>query len=78
MSAAPMREWCEAIEWHQEMHCCAPTDGDEGVLRLQVQDGGGGRYVVINATEWAIDSLKDIENLTARIRAMMEDSEWQA
>lgn len=73
-----MREWCEAIEWRQEMHCCGPTDGDEGVLRLQVYDGGGGPYVVLTATEWAIGSLKDIETLTARIRAMMEKDEWQA
>lgn len=78
MSAAPMREWLDSIEYRQEMHCCGPADGEEGVLRLQVQDGGGGRYVVITATEWAIDSLKDIENLTARIRAMMEKHEWQA
>lgn len=43
----------------QEPHCCF-VGNDDPVLRLHLSDGGGGYYIVLNATEWSLGSSKEI------------------
>ncbi len=47
------------MDYTQEPHGCAPVDA-EPILTLAVQDSGGGPYLVLEAHEWAFDSLEDI------------------
>ncbi len=56
MSGAELVE-CE-FTYTQEMHCCGPkVPGQfaEPELKIRTADGGGGFYIVVSATEWAID-----------------------
>lgn len=57
----------------QEMHCCGPTD-DEATLTLTVEDGGGGPYIVMDAEQWAVDSLAEIDELRALLVAMLPEA----
>ena len=43
-------------------------------LTLTLHDGGGGWHVVLDAAEWAIDSGADIEALTAKLRAVLDEA----
>lgn len=55
----------------QDVHCCADGLADEGGLQLDVHDGGAGPYLVISATEWALD-LEQIPDLTAYLQEFLE------
>lgn len=48
----------------REPHCCTNVDGK---LRVSIDDGGGGPFMVINATEWAFDSPEDAARLLRQI-----------
>ena len=48
-------------ELWQEDDCCSPVDVGQK-LRIEIEDGGGGPYVVISTNRWAIDE-NDLENL---------------
>ncbi|HOO18520.1 MAG TPA: hypothetical protein PLU99_15615 [Phycisphaerae bacterium] len=54
----------------REKHCWSNVDGTVKVTRY---DGGGGPYIVINATEWSEDS---VDELCDRIRAMWKRLEF--
>jgi len=52
------------------MHCCGSNFEDE-TLSVRVADGGGGPYIVLNATEWSLESLADIEKLQLKLEAFL-------
>lgn len=54
----------------REKHCWSHVDG---TLKVARYDGGGGPYIVINATEWSEDS---VDELCDRIRAMWKRLEF--
>lgn len=58
-------------EFTQPIHCCGPKDADTGRISLELYDGGGGEYLVINATEWAVDSIDEINQMVEVMRRML-------
>ena len=62
-----------SVKYWQEMHCCGDSLAGEGELTFEVCDGGGGEYVVIHASHFAVDpqnetALQLIERLKAALR----------
>jgi hypothetical protein len=57
-------------EFTQEQHCCCPSDTHPR-MRLELHDGGGGEYLVLNATEWAMDTPEEIDMLAAEMKALL-------
>ena len=51
----------------QDPHCCADL-ASEPRLSVELCDGGGGYYLVLKATEWALDSLVEVEELATILR----------
>jgi hypothetical protein len=41
--------------WSQDNDCCDSDDSGQ-FLEIENQDGGGGNYIVIKTTRWAIDA----------------------
>ncbi|MBT9176538.1 MAG: hypothetical protein DDT20_00857 [Firmicutes bacterium] len=62
-------------EWGftQEMHCCGPLDGS-ATLKLELINGGGGEYLVLHATHLALDSMAEIDALTAVLKKALKES----
>ena len=63
--------------FRQEPHCCADEDV-VSTVELELVDGGGGEYLVLRATEWAIDDAKELAELTAEIKSMMATAKTEA
>lgn len=57
-------------KYEQEMHCCGDCDL-EAHLTLELQEGGGGEYLVMHAVHWSIDSQAEIDDLCAKLTAML-------
>lgn len=56
--------------YRQEQHSAIEVDV-EPELELELVDAGGGEYLVINATEWAIDDEKELDALVVEMRDML-------
>lgn len=52
------------------MHCCGPLHEDER-LSIKISDGGGGPYLVVNASEWSLASEEDIDELCMKLKAAL-------
>lgn len=65
------------MEWTQPPHCCAADQSECGRLRVTVEDGGGGPYLVLNALEWSLDEA-DIESLAGVLRGILAAHEAKA
>ena len=39
---------------------------------IEIEDGGGGEYLVITAVQWAIDSRAEMDALHAKLIEMLE------
>jgi len=55
----------------QEMHCCGDNTKD-ATLSISFHDGGDGDYLVLNMTEWAIDTRPELKQLFDEIESMLE------
>lgn len=63
--------------FRQEPHCC--SDGDvDATVELELLDGGGGEYLVLRATEWAMDDQKEVDELVKEMKAMMATAKKEA
>ena len=63
--------------FRQEPHCCSDEDCD-ATVELELIDGGSGEFMVLRATEWAIDDAKELAELTAEIKSMMATAKTEA
>ena len=59
------------VTFAQEPHCCCPFDADPALM-IEIEDGGGGEYLVITAVQWAIDSRAEMDALHAKLIEMLE------
>jgi hypothetical protein len=41
-------------------------------VTMELQDGGGGEYIVLHAEHWAMDSEEEIDLLAAELKAMLK------
>ncbi len=57
--------------WTQDPHCCMEGREDPFV-KLTVRDGGGGPYLVLDAQEWALETMQELEALVGAITMMMQ------
>ena len=57
--------------FRQEPHCCSDEDCD-ATVELELIDGGGGEFMVLRTTEWAIDDAKELAELVDELKAMMK------
>ena len=55
----------------QEMHCCGPTHEDPA-FTIEVHDGGGGEYLVLHASHWAIGDEADLKDLLTELTCMLK------
>jgi hypothetical protein len=60
----------EEISATQEIHCCGPSS-EIGEMRIRIMDGGGGGYLVIDATEWAFSDEMEIRAFAESLCAML-------
>jgi hypothetical protein len=72
-----MREWMSKVTHTQEMHTCGNQDH---VATLEIRRewmGGDGTedYLVINASEWAVNDAEEIYVFAAKIKAMLPSHE---
>jgi len=51
-------------------HCC--NDNAIGSMELRSLDGGGGRYFVLNADEFAVDYIEELIDILAACRDRIE------
>jgi hypothetical protein len=51
-----------------EPDCCAPVDQICNEVEIEVVDGGGGNYLVISTTRWALDDEKDIDKFAKELK----------
>ncbi len=54
----------------QEIHCCGDAESVP-LLDVTIHDGGGGEYLVLTATAWALDSQADIDQLYHLLTGML-------
>lgn len=60
-----------SMKYKQEMHCCGPLD-EEPSLTIEVDDGGGGEYLILHAAHWSFSGREDIDALHAKLVEMLE------
>lgn len=66
------------ITFAQEPHCCCPID-DEPALTIEIEDGGGGEFIILHAVHWAFEGRRDIDALHAKLIEMLDacrDESW--
>ena len=56
----------------QEMHCCGSTHEDPP-FTIEVHDGGGGEYLVLHASHWAIGDEADLKDLLTELTWRLYD-----
>jgi hypothetical protein len=54
----------------QEMHCCGVADA-EATLTIDINDGGGGEYVVMHASHWSFENENEVDLLAATLKSMI-------
>jgi hypothetical protein len=47
------------VTYLQERDCCQKGD-DFQELKIKIEDGGGGPYVILKTTRWAISNLDEL------------------
>lgn len=50
----------------KEMHCCGTQD-EKALFSVKRHDGGGGAYLVLNATEWAFSTQEELSAFTDKL-----------
>lgn len=58
----------------QELHCCALGNDGPPHVTITIHEGGGGPYLVLDATEWAMD-MSDIIKFSRTLEQMLQDAE---
>lgn len=51
------------ISYSQEQDCCSPNPHDVQILECKFEDGGSGKYYVIETSRWAFDSLEELNKV---------------
>lgn len=62
------------VSLRADAHCCARNEDEEASFDVTNHNGGGGWYIAINATEWAIDSDYGLEEIIAILRRTWKDA----
>lgn len=60
-----------SVEWWQPADCCINADTTDQYLRVRTQDGGGGAFIVVETSRWALDSDAEIDALAAKLKAVL-------
>lgn len=60
-------------EFTQAPHCCLSRD-EAPLLRMELEDGGGGEFLVLHASHWAMESEAEIDMLAAEMKAMLANA----
>jgi len=59
-------------EFSQESDSCQ-SDRTGQDITVQIEDGGGGPYIVIKTERWAVDTPEDIAELCREVLALMPE-----
>ena len=60
----------QSTTYKTEPHCCTKLDG---TLKLSIHDGGGGHYLVVNASEWALGNNKEIDQFSKMMKDQLKE-----
>jgi hypothetical protein len=60
------------FEFTQDGDCCGPVD-DVQQINIEIEDGGGGKYLVLSTERWAVDSPKELEKLLTDVLKSLKD-----
>ena len=52
------------------MHSCGPPD-DDASLVIEINDAGGGEYLILHAGHWSFDGRAEIDELHAKLIEML-------
>lgn len=58
--------------YSQDQDSCGPTEDSGQDLTLEVTDAGGGPYLVINTTRWAIEDAAEVTMWANKMKAMLK------
>ena len=61
----------QRIVYTQAMHSCGPPD-DDASLVIEIDDAGGGEYLILHAEHWSFEGREDIDALHAKLVEMLE------
>ncbi len=59
-------------EFTQDMHCCGPAD-QNAKFAIEIHDGGGGEYIVMQAEHWSFEGVDDIRALADKLISMQAE-----
>ena len=62
---------CIEKKFTQATDCCG-SDEVENEITITAEDGGGGTYVVLKSTRWAMDSNEEIDALCKELKEMLK------
>lgn len=68
-----MKRFAIKEEYEQERDCCS-SGADYQTLTMETMDGGGGAYVVITTTRWAIDA-NEIDEFCNRLKKILKKTD---
>lgn len=60
-----------AQTYTQDPHCCLDAATLDPALTLRLYDGGGGWYLVLDATAWALNDAAEIDALATAAKALL-------
>lgn len=58
----------------QVMHCCGTSD-DEAFAELELHDGGGGEYLVLDAKQWAFNDEAEVDEFATAMKQLLATAE---
>lgn len=59
--------------YYQEADSCDPAIHDRQELIIEVQDGGGGPYVILKTERWAMDTPDELTPLITKTLQLYEE-----
>lgn len=60
--------------YRRDMHCCGPSS-ENASLTLEICDGGGGGYLVVNAEHWALSDAVEIDAFANKLKQFFSENE---
>jgi len=64
-----------SAEFVQDADDCSPDQDSYNVLNISTEDGGGGKFFVIETNRWAFDKVDDLLELVNRFNAMLDEND---
>jgi hypothetical protein len=60
-----------SFDFEQSQDDCGPSHKDQ-FLKVQIVDGGAGKYFVLETERWAIESIDDLKDIFDKIGKVIE------